>query len=256
MEIPSETREDQDLETPQLQEGLSPHGIQAMQGEVPDAEPPDQPTQTVEALQSPEPLQNGEPIEASAPLEPDSQQRQVSDAKIQEIGYQDQLADFWRYQGGTNDCALFAQGGVLEANGKPFDIQMFREQGVSDGWYHPDEGTDANAIGTLLEENGVPVEKLEQAGFEDLAQALNDGKGVVAPVDVEPIWGEPGGHALWVTGIDVDQTGKPNSVICNDSGREDGKGIAYPIDQFAEAWAAAGNRLVITKNPLAALQDQ
>jgi hypothetical protein len=53
--------------------------------------------------------------------------------------------------------------------------------------------------------------------------------------------------------MEVNSDGNPASVICNDSGRPDGRSIAYPADQFAQAWALQSNYMVATRSPLAAL---
>ena len=153
----------------------------------------------------------------------------------------------------TNECALYAQGGVLEANGQPFDIERYRQQGMDGGWYNPDEGTYIDKFGYLLEDNGVPVTCYDHATMEDMAQELEQGHGVVVGVDTWPIWGEPGGHALWITGMEVGADGVPTQIICNDSGREDGCRIAYPYEDFKIAWDSLDNVMVATKNPLTAL---
>src|SRR5699024_7255423 len=119
---------------------------------------------------------------------------------LREIGNPETLAEYWRYQGNTNDCALYSQGGVLEAGGEPFDIEAYRQQGQEEGWYRPELGTDIPAIGQLIEDNGVPVTYYDYgADFHTMARELEQGHGIVAVVDTEPIWGVPGGHALWVT---------------------------------------------------------
>jgi hypothetical protein len=177
----------------------------------------------------------------------------IIDDTPREIGNPDELSEYWRYQGTTNDCALYAQGGILEAEGQPFDIDKYEQQGVDGGWFDPQEGTYIDHFGDLLEENGVPVTRYEGASIQDLAQELEQGHGVVVAVDCDPIWGEPGGHALWVTGIEVGGDGTPTSVFCNDSGREDGQEIAYPYDNFQQAWDRFGNIMTSTMNPLSVL---
>lgn len=170
------------------------------------------------------------------------------------IGDPEALNEFHRYQGFTADCALYTQGGVLEANGQTFDIEEYRQQGQNEGWYDPSDGTTVSEVGRLIEENGVPVKYYENgATFSDMAVELGQGHGVVVAVDTEPIWGEPGGHALWVTGLEVNADGSPANIICNDSGRPDGQGFAYPADQFSQAWDWQNNYMVATRSPLAAL---
>ena len=166
------------------------------------------------------------------------------------IGNPELAENYWRYQDGPNDCALYAQGGVLDAAGVPFDIDRYRAQGTDAGWYSYDTGTTVDGMGELLEMNGVPADYVDGASIQDMARALNDGKGVVAVVDCDPLWGEPGGHALWVTGIEVDDAGQPITVFCNDSGNPDGQGIGYPYDNFQAAWDFLGDGMVVTQNSI------
>jgi hypothetical protein len=177
----------------------------------------------------------------------------VMDVTCREIGDPEELSEYWHFQGDTQDCALYAQGGILEAEGQPFDIVIFEQQGQEGGWFDPEYGTYVNHFGDLLDENGVPVTRYEGASIYDLAYELEQGHGVVVAVDTLPIWGEEAGHALWVTGIEVGPDGKPTSVICNDSGREDGRRIAYPYENFMQAWNMYGNIAVATKNQLSGL---
>jgi hypothetical protein len=105
-------------------------------------------------------------------------------------------------------------------------------------------------MGDLLAENGMSVNRYEDASIQDLANVLSMGKGIVTAVDCEPLWGEPGGHALWVTGLEVNQDGIPESVVCNDSGRPDGQAIMYPYDNFMQAWGAYNHMMVATVKPI------
>lgn len=168
----------------------------------------------------------------------------------QDIGFPEDFSGYWHYQGDSQDCALYAQGGILEAAGQEFDIEKFQQQGIDGGWYDPVDGTDLDHMGDLLLENGIPATYTEGASVDDLADALKDGRGVVVAVDCLPIWGEPGGHALWITGIEVDEEGNPTNIICNDSGRDDGQRIAYPLEDFQQSWDWFGNRMVMTNSPL------
>lgn len=174
-------------------------------------------------------------------------------SEVREVGYPDELAPYWHYQGETQDCALYAQGGVMEADGVSFDIDRYREQGMEEGWYSPEGGTYVDHFGDLMEENGVPVTRYEGASIHDMANELEKGHGVVVAVDCEPLWGEPGGHALWVTGMEVGEDGVPVSIVTNDSGRPDGEAIHYPYQSFMDAWSMYGNIMVATRDRLEAL---
>jgi hypothetical protein len=184
-------------------------------------------------------------FEILSPLEVD-----ITEEGIREIGDPEALKDYWQYQKGPYDCTLYAQGGILEAMGQDFDLDTYRQQGIDGNWYSPDSGTYPDDMGKLLEENGVPSTRYEGATIQNMANELKDGNGVAVAVDCLPIWGEPGGHALWVTGIEVGQDGTPTSVICNDSGQPEGAGIAYPFDSYMQAWAGYDNLMVATQQPL------
>lgn len=173
--------------------------------------------------------------------------------ELREIGNPEHLADNWRFQGETMDCALNSQGAVLEAFGQDFDLEKYKQQGMDEGWYDPEDGTLIPNIGDLIEANGVAVNKIDGASVQDLAQSLEQGKGVVVVVDTEPLWGEPGGHALQVTGMDVGDDGNPVNALCNDSGREDGQCFAYPFEDFKQAWGMMNNFMVATRDPIPGL---
>lgn len=172
---------------------------------------------------------------------------------------------FWRYQGQTNDCALYAQGGILEEMGYEFNIDIYKEIGQEEGWYSPGSGTNPDAVGRLLELYGVPVtyydgmygDRGPQATLEDLEREISEGHGVIVAVDTSPIWGQPGGHALRVIGFERDDdTGEIIKVICNDSGHPDGQGITYDIEDFQEGWERFDSYMVATQDPVVPSADR
>ncbi len=190
-------------------------------------------------------VDDGEDIEVSdivLPPDPDNE--------LREIGNPDNLAQYWKLQEGPNDCALFAQGCILEASGVPFDFDLYEQQGMQDGSYDPNKGTTASEVGNILEQNGLGTDRYQGASIQDLALEVGNHKGVIVAVDCEPLWGVQDGHALWVTGIEVDSAGKPINIIANDTGKEDGQAIKYPYQDFMDAWSGYGNFMVVTKDPL------
>lgn len=174
----------------------------------------------------------------------------ITEASSRQIGNPEELSDHWKLQEGTTDCAIYAQGGVLEADGHDFDLEKYRDQGLEGGWYTPEDGTYLDHMGDLLEENGVSITRYDSASIQNMASELDQRHGVVVAADCLPIWGEPGGHALWVTGIEVGSDGVPVSVTCNDSGRPDGEAISYPFDDFKQAWGYFGNTMVATTDSI------
>jgi len=170
------------------------------------------------------------------------------------LGHPEKSAQHWRLQEGPNDCALYAQGGILDRFGVPFDINTYRAEAQQAGYYTPDTGTTPDGVGDLLERHGVAVKRYDGATMQDLANEVQQGHGVVAMVECTPLWGLDGldkGHALWVTGVNVNNTnGRVESVVCNDSGLPNGKAITYPADAFAEAWKHIDYRMVCTEKPM------
>lgn len=192
-----------------------------------------------------EKVNDGEKLEVSdivLPPDPDNELREIGNPKI--------LAQYWKLQEGPNDCALFAQGCILEASGVPFDFDLFVKQGMQDSSYDPNKGTTASEVGNILEKNGLETDRYQGASIQDLALEVGNQKGVIVAVDCEPLWGVQDGHALWVTGIEVDSDGKPINIIANDTGKEDGQAIKYPYQDFMDAWSGFGNLMVVTKDPL------
>ncbi|MDO8362717.1 MAG: C39 family peptidase [Actinomycetota bacterium] len=120
----------------------------------------------------------------------------------------------------------------------------------------------ANELG-LLGENGMTLEgglalfehygveaEVQTGSVDDLRTMLDSGTEVVIGLDSDDLYGtgdEPfaddlvAGHAVVITGID-DEAGL---VYINDPGFPDGAGVAIPIEQFEDAWADAGNGMIV-----------
>ena len=105
----------------------------------------------------------------------------------------------------------------------------------------------------LLEEFGISAERMpakEPATIADVKQAVADGRGVVAFVD-GPSWFPgvgPGGHAIVVTGVELDDQGNVVAVFVNDTGdNQDNCGQRVPISRFQPAFDKNGSRLLVTK---------
>jgi uncharacterized Zn-binding protein involved in type VI secretion len=87
-------------------------------------------------------------------------------------------------------------------------------------------GTNTTGLSNLLTSNGVPATPTAVApggapALGDIEVALSQGRGVIAPVDVQglPGWGtQTGGHAVVVTGVEYDDNGNITKVIYNDTG--------------------------------------
>lgn len=250
-----EDYESQDIPEPKEEVNLSPKGIASIQGnpteEVPEKSEVDATPKNDNDFLRVDKLEK-EPISGEQNLQ-EFTNPATNDTGNHKVGFADELAKNWHYQEGPNDCGVYSQAGILEADGKPFEIEKFRNQAIADGSFAPQDGMKANQLGDLLEENGVEVNRFDGASFQDLEQELQMGKGVVTSVDTEPLWGSPGGHALWITGMEIDKDGKPVNITANDSGLSDGQAVKYPYEDFKEAWLAYHNQMVSTKNPLKTL---
>lgn len=167
------------------------------------------------------------------------------------------LAPFHRAQAADDTCAVVAQVSVLESVTGEYVSESDAVARAEDlGLYAPGEGTTASQIGKLLESYGVDVERREQCDLVGLAEALERGDRVIVAVnadeisrpmrdqngDVVPQY-QSGGHAVWVTGLDV-QDGKL-TVILNDPGTPEGAMKAVSIDDFTHAWAMYDNLAII-----------
>lgn len=161
-------------------------------------------------------------------------------------------AMYYHAQTYSDTCAVVAQQGIL----KEFNIELtetqLREIAQKSGWYNPGGGTPINEVGSLLEDFGVGVHQVSEANIHDLIRELQLGHKVIVGLDANEIW-EPNenmnplnwwrselpdaGHAIWLTGIDLDE----GLVYMNDSGVPDGQAKAVSIPDFLNAWEDFGN---------------
>ena len=168
------------------------------------------------------------------------------------------------YQGSTNECAIYAQWNVLRDYGVNIDEKHLVEQAKAHGWFTDEGGTPLQDVGKLLELNGVQCDMIVDGNRYNLINELAQGKRVIVTVDSSELWrentvlaklwegvkdifGSGEDHALVVSGID---TSDPNNVqvVLTDSGTGH-RTISYPIDQFEDAWADGGCKMIVTRNP-------
>lgn len=172
------------------------------------------------------------------------------------IGTPLQDAEFYRPQEYPGTCAVVAQEGIIAKHtGADPGEDGLREEAIENGWLSnpgtPNEGTPWSAVGNLLEARDLRVARWEEADLDLLSSDIASGHGVIVGVDAGKLWDDPrsdnSGHAVWVTGIEVDSRGRPSAVRINDSGNPeiDGGG-RVPIDVFQDAWDAMGRPMVAT----------
>lgn len=168
------------------------------------------------------------------------------------------------FQGNTNECAIFAQWNILRDYGINVDEKCLVEQAKAYDLFSDEGGTPVEALGKLLELNGVPCDMMLEGNRYNLMNELAQGKRVIVTVDSSELWRENGvlarlwegvkdvfgsgeDHAVVVSGID---TSDPDNiqVVLTDSGTGH-RTISYPIDQFEDAWADGGCKMIVTRTP-------
>jgi hypothetical protein len=163
-------------------------------------------------------------------------------------------AEFYHWQEADDTCAIVAQEGILEKEtGVPFDEAELAQEAEQLGVYFPGVGTTMDGMGVLLESHGIPVTEYMDgsADASTLARELNEGHEAIVGVDCGILWNDPfavgQGHAIWITGVEVDEMGDVTGVFANDSGIPDGGGVYYDIDTFQSAWNSMGSPMVATQ---------
>lgn len=183
------------------------------------------------------------------------------------------------YQAQTgNTCGFQATQNILRAFGKSPTLEELK----ASAGYGPDyeKGTNYSDYKEMFEANGINVntyEKFssEQQAMDSMLEDLKAGRAVLARIDVGPLdtyWNQEGGHAVWVTGVRVNDQGEITHFICNDSGYHndsyengtwngvsmesgkdgipDGQGIEYPASEFFDAWEKKHFSYISTEDPI------
>ncbi len=175
------------------------------------------------------------------------------------------LADFNHKQGANpygfeNDCGLVAAQDILNQ----FDIDVTEtdvvEHAVRHGlcYVNPADlsasgGTVPETQAELLEQHGVPAHVVTGASVEDLAAAVEAGRGVIAEVNAAPLWDDINAygtglanHAIVLTCVARDPvTGDIQGFYINDSGTGD-SGRFVDAATMREASTDVGGEAVIT----------
>lgn len=167
----------------------------------------------------------------------------------------DPVADarYHHFQKHPDTCAVVAQQGIIEKHtGQKLSEEALRQEAFQNGWYGPG-GTSGTDVGKIMEAHGVPVESSGSGDMDSLQGALEENKDVIAGVQAREWYRDPRvrpevGHAVWVTGMELDQKGQPLNVSVNDSGEANGAGKTVSASHFKRAWAPTGNLMVVTEN--------
>ena len=175
------------------------------------------------------------------------------------------IADnFWELQD-LDNCAVVVQKMILDAVGIPNSEAQLTLRALIDGSLGGIfDGMDSLRIGEILERHGIAVHTIPYVTGTELDAQLSAGRGVIAIVDADELWGfdddaYDGGrgenHAVFVREIDRSDPDNP-VVVMNDSGIEDGAERRVPLDIFLDAFEDSGNFAIVTDEPLEQLRQQ
>jgi uncharacterized protein YukE len=189
------------------------------------------------------------------------------------IGDSVDLSKFVEQQQG-NTCALYAQGTAMEAlTGQKFDIEEAKKLGIKVGYIDILGVEGILGLGDYWKYYGIPYTSFKSTSilsslfnpekdFKDASTFLIDNikanhavvvgvdprelyKGIL-DVSVSPL--NPEGHAVWVTGLRVDNSGEVTHVVINDSALDSTEEI--PIAQFMEGWSQKSYQAVASTNEM------
>lgn len=162
------------------------------------------------------------------------------------------------YQFYDDTCAIQSQHLILQQYGINVSQEELIEVAKENGWYAEGYGTPMDMVGKLLEHYGVDIHGSQGNNIFNIANELSQGHQIIVGVDadelihpeesvgVDEIYGEHPNHALVVVGID---TSDPDNVqvIVTDPGTGN-RQMAYPADQFIDAWKDSDCFMVSTDN--------
>lgn len=148
-------------------------------------------------------------------------------------------------QGDAPICGIAAQYEVMKSHGLPVTMKGLIIEATQKGYYKGD-GTDDSRMGNLLKDHGfsenvqvaASVPGAGKAMAVKLNQALNKNGDAIVAVSTTRFWGDSsfsGDHAIYVTGAEVDKSGKVLGYYVNDSGTGEAARFVWAKD-FDLAW--------------------
>lgn len=160
------------------------------------------------------------------------------------------------YQFYDDTCAIQSQHLILQQYGIDVSQEELIQIAKDNGWYAEGYGTPMDMVGKLLEYYGVDIHGSQGNNIFNIANELAQGHQIIAGVDAyelafpeetqgwDEMYGEEANHALVVVGLD---TTDPNNVqvIVTDPGTGN-RQMAYPADQFIDAWKDSNCFMVTT----------
>ncbi len=163
-------------------------------------------------------------------------------------------APFWRRQADNRACALVAVADVVgeitgnePTEGEVKAVASNTPNSAGTGPIFNGNGTDPWDVAVLLGHYGIATNR-GQFTIGTLAPELGAGHKVLAAVNGETLWNQPGDHAhedhfVVVTGIDT----AANVVHLNDPGVDYGRDEVVPFAVFEASWATGAHFAVIAK---------
>lgn len=163
---------------------------------------------------------------------------------------------FWHQQELSDTCAIVSQEFILEdITGDDFSEEDLVKESIAKGYYYPGCGTLPYDVGKLLEDYDISVQRSEGNSIEDIKEKLDNNQKIIVGVDANEIWANgldqqlidllympEANHAVQVIGYNEDNS----SVILNDPGHPDGKGLEVPLVDFQCAWDDSNSFMVST----------
>lgn len=154
------------------------------------------------------------------------------------------------------NCGVESSRQIILASGGNVSENSLLTVSMAAGYADQDTSNPSNSGGTspsgrsdILKANGV-ANHTEAPSQENLLQAVAEGRGVITSHDAGKLWNNPAfngsGHAVLVTGVQFDATGKPSNVIINDTGQGQCSN-SVPAKQFMNS-LRSGRDMNVTDN--------
>lgn len=167
--------------------------------------------------------------------------------------------DIWHIQDMPDTCAIVSQEYILDSClERDFTEKELVNHAIEKGYYTPGCGTFMCDVGNLLEDYDFTVERTEGNKLNDIWEKLNNNQKIIVGVDSNEIWANSSSeqlkdlffmpeanHAVQVIGYNNES----QTVILNDPGHPDGKGMEVNLRDFEEAWQDSNNFMVSAKPP-------
>lgn len=147
----------------------------------------------------------------------------------------------WQFQSAPLSCVVACENmAINDLLDEDIEEIKLRDYSESRGWYQEEIGTYTYDIGRIAQRYGLERRQSTNMTMEDLMAAKAGGSDLVVCVDAflleQPHLNRPckPNHVVEVIGFDTTNRENP-LVIINDTGRREGRGLAYPFDKFKKA---------------------